>query len=96
MFIHFKRQLGREAAGNTAPGVPTRPGVIRPMPILGTAYPPTLAARWQMAARRGLLGEKAAVDDEFGASDERAFVGGEEQHPVGDLDRLADAPVAAA
>src|SRR6266478_1385233 len=38
-----------------------------------------------------LLGDIAAVDDELGAGDERGFVGGEEQHPVGDLDRLADA-----
>ena len=37
-----------------------------------------------------LLGDIAAVDDQFGAGDERGFVGGEEQHPVGDLDRLAD------
>src|SRR5437667_12380039 len=37
-----------------------------------------------------LLGEIAAVDDELRAGDERGFVGGEEQHPVGDLDRLAD------
>src|SRR6266446_2217463 len=38
-----------------------------------------------------LLGDIAAVDDELGAGDERGFVGGEEQHPPGDLDRLADA-----
>jgi hypothetical protein len=31
-----------------------------------------------------LLGEIAAVDDEVGGGDERGFVGGEEQHPVGD------------
>jgi hypothetical protein len=31
-----------------------------------------------------LLGEIAAIDDELGAGDERGFVGGEEQHPVGD------------
>src|SRR5882724_693406 len=37
-----------------------------------------------------LLGDVASVDDEFGAGDERGFVGGEKQHPVGDLDRLAD------
>jgi len=36
------------------------------------------------AARLGLLVEKAAVDDEVSAGDERGFVGGEEQHPVGD------------
>jgi hypothetical protein len=37
------------------------------------------------------LRDKAAIDDEFGAGDERGFVGGEEQYPVGDLDRSADA-----
>jgi len=42
-------------------------------------------------ARHWSLGGKAAVDDELGAGDERSFVGGEEQHSIGDLDRLADA-----
>src|SRR6516225_12291308 len=45
----------------------------------------------RVPARHWLLGDKAAVDDEFGAGDERGFVGGEEQHSVSDLDRFADA-----
>jgi hypothetical protein len=36
------------------------------------------------AGCRGLLGEKAAVDGEVSAGDERGFLGGEEQNPVGD------------
>jgi hypothetical protein len=43
-----------------------------------------------MRARHGLLRDIATVDDELGAGDERGFVGGEEQYPIGDLDRLAD------
>ena len=37
-----------------------------------------------------LLGDKAAVDDQFGAGHKRCFVRGEEQHAVGHLDRLAE------
>jgi hypothetical protein len=43
------------------------------------------------SARHRLLSDKAAVDDEFGAGDERGFIGGEKTAPTGDLDRLADA-----
>ena len=39
-----------------------------------------------------LSGDKAAVDDQFGAGDKRRFVGGQKQHTVGDLEGFADAP----
>jgi hypothetical protein len=38
-----------------------------------------------------LLRDEAAVDHELSASDERRFVRGQEQHTVGDFDRLAGA-----
>jgi hypothetical protein len=43
------------------------------------------------SARHRLLSDKAAIDDELGAGDERSFIGGEKQHPTGNLDQLADA-----
>ena len=44
-----------------------------------------------MVERVRLLRDIAAVDDKLGAVDKLGFGGGEKQHPVGDLDRLADA-----
>jgi hypothetical protein len=40
-------------------------------------------------ARLGLLGEKAAVDDQFGAGDKRGFVGGEDSTPMSATTTLA-------
>src|SRR3954466_6380867 len=51
-----------------------------PETIYGIAAPESLR----------LLGDKAAVDDQFGAGDERCFIRGQEQHAVGNLDRLAE------
>ena len=64
--------------------LPIRPDVLPPVPILTRSMRSDFGSVMADAARLGLLGENAAVDDEVSAGDERGFVGGEEQHPVGD------------
>src|SRR5262245_28330797 len=81
-------------------GVPIAEGIITLAFLLQTretAFPPCAVPigdcrgeRW-VPGRHRLLGDKAAVDDELGAGHERRLVGGEEQHPIGDLDRFASA-----
>ena len=71
-------------AGEYGIRLPIRPDELRPVPILTQSMRSDFGSVMADAACRGLLGEKAAVDDEVSAGDERGFVGGEEQHPVGD------------
>jgi len=70
MLTHLEQQLGREAAGNTAPGLPIRPDLIRPMPIQGQSISPEFDSkmarmhpRTARTVRRRLLSERAAIDD---------------------------------
>jgi hypothetical protein len=72
-------------AGEYGIRLPIRPDTDPPVPILTHSMRPDFGSVMADAARRGLPGEIAAVDDEVSGGDERGFVGGEEQHPVGDL-----------
>src|SRR5882762_3275648 len=71
-----------------------RAGGAQRNPPFSTAAP-SGGLRFAPPALRGrdpvLLRDEAAVDDQFGAGDERGFVGGEEQHAIGHLNRLAEA-----
>ena len=71
-------------AGEYGIRLPIRPDVLPPVPILTRSMRSDFGSVMEDAACRGLLGEIAAVDDEVSAGDEGGFVGGEEQHPVGD------------
>jgi hypothetical protein len=73
----FEQQLGREVAGNAAPGSPTRPADT----LLSKSIRFDFGGTKAHAHRLPTSGDKAAVDDELGAGDERGFVGGEEQTP---------------
>jgi len=58
--------------------LPIRPDSVPPVPILTHSMRSDFGSVMADAARRGLLGEIAAVDDEVSGGDERGFVGGEE------------------
>jgi hypothetical protein len=77
-------------AGEYGIRLPIRPDVLPPVPILRRTMRSDFGSVMADAACRGLQGDIAAVDDKLRAGDERGFVGGQEQHPVGDLDGLAD------
>jgi len=71
-------------AGEYGIRLPMRPDVRPLVPTLTHSMRADFGSVMADAACRGLLGDKAAVDDELRAGDERGFVGGQEQHPVGD------------
>ena len=79
ILICLQRELGREVAGNAAPGLPNSIGWH---PSSRRVYASILAARWRRPTTSRLLDVRAAVDDELGAGDERGFIGREEQHSV--------------